>query len=59
LLLSLVLNSVLVRWSIPNMDDPIVLAAVVGMLLVTSVAAALVPARRATAIEPAIALTSE
>jgi ABC-type antimicrobial peptide transport system permease subunit len=59
LLLSLVLNSVLVRWSIPNMDDPFVLAAVVGMLLVTSVAAALVPARRATAIEPAIALTSE
>jgi predicted permease len=59
LMMSLVLNSVLVRWSIPNMDDPIVLAAVVGMLLVTSVAAALVPARRATAIEPAIALTSE
>jgi predicted permease len=59
LMMSLVLNSVLVRWSIPNMDDPFVLAAVVGMLLVTSVAAALVPARRATAIEPAIALKNE
>jgi predicted permease len=59
LMLSLLLNSVLVRWSIRNMADPFVLAAVVGMLLVTSVAAALVPARRATAIEPAIALKSE
>lgn len=59
LTLSLVLNSVLVRWSIRNMDDPFVLAAVVGALLVTSVAAALIPARRATGIEPALALKSE
>jgi len=59
LTLSLLLNSVLLRWSIRNMDDPLVLAAVVGALLITSVAAAVIPARRATGIEAAIALKSE
>jgi putative ABC transport system permease protein len=59
LVLSLALNSVLTRWSIRNMDDPLVLASVVGALLLTTVAAALIPARRATAIEPAIALRNE
>jgi predicted permease len=59
LTLSLVLNSVLVRWSIRNMDDPLMLAAVVSALLLTSVAAAVMPARRASGIDPAIALKSE
>jgi len=59
LTLSLVLNSVLVRWSIRNMDDPLMLAAVVSALLLTSVAAAVMPARRASGIDPATALKSE
>ncbi len=59
LVMSLALNSVLTRWSIRNMDDPLVLTSVVGALLLTTVAAALIPARRATAIEPAIALRNE
>jgi ABC-type lipoprotein release transport system permease subunit len=48
-----------VRWSTCNMDDPLVLAAVVGALPVTSMPAALIPARRATAIEPVTVLKSE
>jgi putative ABC transport system permease protein len=59
LTLSRVLKSVLVRWSTCNMDDPLVLAAVVGALPVTSMPAALIPARRATAIEPVTVLKSE
>jgi ABC-type antimicrobial peptide transport system permease subunit len=59
LTLSPVLDLVLRRWSIRNVDDPLMLAAVVGALLLTSVAAAVIPARRATGIEPAIALKSE
>jgi ABC-type antimicrobial peptide transport system permease subunit len=59
LTLSIALNSVLTRWSIRNMDDPSVLAAAVGILVAVMVAATLVPARRATSIEPAIALRTE
>jgi putative ABC transport system permease protein len=59
LMVSLALNSVLARWSIRNMDDPLVLAAVAGALLTMTVAASLIPARRATSIEPARALRSE
>jgi predicted permease len=56
---SVTLNSVLARWSIRNMDDPLVLTSVIGALLITTVAAALIPARRATRIAPASALRSE
>ncbi len=59
LTLSLLLNSLLLRWSIRNMDDPLVLAFVVGALLLTSVLAAVIPAHRASGIEAAIALKSE
>ena len=59
LTLSIALNSVLTRWSIRNMDDPSVLAAAVGILVVVTLAATPIPARRATSIEPAIALRTE
>jgi len=59
LTLSVVLNSLLERWSIRNMNDPLVLAAVAGTLVVSTVAATMIPARRATSIEPSIALRTE
>jgi ABC-type antimicrobial peptide transport system permease subunit len=59
LVLSVGLSSVLARWSIRNVDDPVVLVAAVGTLLVSTGIATLVPARRATAIEPTIALRAE
>ena len=57
--LSVGLSSVLARWSIRDVDDPIVLIAAVGTLLVSTGIATLIPARRATAIEPTIALRVE
>jgi len=59
LVLSVGLSSVLARWSIRNVDDPVVLFAAVGTLLLSTGIAALIPARRATAIEPTIALRVE
>jgi ABC-type antimicrobial peptide transport system permease subunit len=59
LALSVALNSVLARWSIHHMDDPSVLAAAGGVLLTAALAATMIPARRATSIEPAIALRTE
>jgi ABC-type lipoprotein release transport system permease subunit len=59
LVLSVGLSSMLARWSIRNVDDPVVLVAAVGTLLVSTGIATLVPARRATAIEPTIALRAE
>jgi hypothetical protein len=59
LVLSLGLSSVLARWSIRNVDDPVVLVAAVGTLLLSTGIATLIPARRAAAIEPAIALRVE
>lgn len=59
LVLSAGLSSVLARWSIRNVDDPVVLVAAVGTLLLSTGIATLIPARRATAIEPAIALRVE
>jgi hypothetical protein len=41
------------------MDDPLILAAVAGALLVTTLAAALIPARRAISIEPVSAFRIE
>ena len=59
MVLSVGLSSVLARWSIRNVDDPAVLIAAVGTLLVSAGIATLVPARRATGIEPTIALRAE
>jgi predicted permease len=59
LILSVALSSVLARWSIRNVDDPVVLVAALGTLLVSTGIATLIPARRATAIEPTIALRAE
>jgi predicted permease len=59
LFLSVVLDAVLAQWSIRNMDDPLVLVAVVGTLLISTLAATLIPARRATAIQPTVALKAE
>jgi len=59
LVLSVGLSSVLARWSIRNVDDPIVLVSAAGMLLLSTGIATLIPARRATTIEPTIALRVE
>ena len=59
LVLSVGLSSVLARWSIRNVDDPVVLVAAVGTLLLSTGIATLIPARRAAAIEPTIALRVE
>jgi putative ABC transport system permease protein len=59
LMLSVALNSVLARWSIRGIDDPLVLTAAAGTLLLATVVATLIPARRAIAIEPAVALRTE
>jgi predicted permease len=53
------LSSMLARWSIRNVDDPVVLVAAVGTLLLSTVIATLIPARRAIAIEPTMALRVE
>jgi ABC-type antimicrobial peptide transport system permease subunit len=53
------LSSVLARWSIRNVNDPIVLIAAAGTLLLSTAVATLIPARRATAINPTIALKIE
>jgi predicted permease len=59
LMLSVGLSSVLARWSIRNIDDPSILAAVAGTLLVSTVVATVIPARRVAAIEPTVALRAE
>jgi ABC-type antimicrobial peptide transport system permease subunit len=59
LVLSVGLNSVLARWAIRNVNDPVVLVSAVGTLLLSTAIATLIPARRATTIEPAIALRVE
>lgn len=59
LMLSIALNSVLARWSIRDVGDPVVLVAAAGTLLFSAGLATLIPARRASAIDPVIALRAE
>ncbi len=59
LVLSLGLSAFLARWSIRNVDNPLVLVSAVGTLLFSTAVATLIPVRRAIAIEPTIALRTE
>jgi ABC-type antimicrobial peptide transport system permease subunit len=59
LVLSVALGSVLARWSIPSPNDPRVLSSVVATLLLSALAATLIPARRAISVGPAVALKTE
>ena len=59
LALSVALGSVLARWSIPSPKDPLVLSGVVATLLLSALAATLIPARRAISVEPAVALKTD
>jgi predicted permease len=56
LALSLGLNKVVARWSIGNLNDPIVLAAVSLVLFVVTMMSVAIPANRAASIQPADAL---
>src|SRR5215470_7113084 len=59
LVLSVGLSSVLARWSIRHVENPVVLVATAGALLLSTGIATRIPARRASAIEPTIALKVE
>ena len=59
LLLSLVLKGVLARWAEGSEHNPQVVAAVTVLLVATSALAALVPARRASSVDPMEALRYE
>jgi predicted permease len=59
LMLSVVLNSILAQWSIRDVANPLVLAAVAATLLLMTLIAAWLPARRATSIDPAVALRGD
>ena len=56
LALSVGLNTVVARWSIGNMTDPVVLVAVSLVLCVVTIMSAAIPARRAASIQPVDAL---
>jgi predicted permease len=56
LALSVALNTVVARWSIGNLKDPVVLAAVSLVLVVVTAMSAAIPANRAASIQPADAL---
>lgn len=56
LALSLGLNRIVERWSIGNLNDPVMLVAVSLVLFVVALAAAAIPANRAASIRPGDAL---
>ena len=53
LALSVGLNKVVARWSIGNLNDPVVLVAVSLVLVVVTAMSAAIPANRAASIQPA------
>jgi ABC-type lipoprotein release transport system permease subunit len=53
------LNAVVARWSIGNLNDPVVLAAVSLVLFVAAMMAAAIPAYRAASIQPTDALRTD
>jgi predicted permease len=56
LALSVSLNAIVARWSIGDLNDPVVLVAISLVLLVATTMAAALPANRAASIPPADAL---
>jgi ABC-type lipoprotein release transport system permease subunit len=50
---------IVARWSIGNLSDPLVLAAISVVFTLMAVTAASLPARRAASIHPSSALRSE
>jgi ABC-type antimicrobial peptide transport system permease subunit len=59
LALSVGLNTVVARWSIGNMNNPVVLVAVSLVLGVAAMMAAAIPANRAASIQPTDALRTD
>jgi ABC-type antimicrobial peptide transport system permease subunit len=56
LALSVGLNTVVARWSIGNLEDPVVLVSVSLVLFVVTMMSAAIPANRAASIQPVDAL---
>ena len=59
LALSVGLNTVVARWSIGNLNDPVVLVSVSLVLCVVTMTSAAIPANRAASIQPADALRTD
>src|SRR6266851_5633928 len=59
LLLSLMLSGILSKWAEGSAHHPMVFAAVTLLLVLTSALAALIPARRASSVDPMVALRYE
>jgi predicted permease len=58
-LLSLLLSGALSKWAEGSSHDPVAFAAVTVLLILTSALAALIPTRRASSVDPMIALRYE
>jgi ABC-type antimicrobial peptide transport system permease subunit len=59
LLLSLMLSRILSKWAEGSAHNPLLFAAVTLLLVLTSALAALLPARRASSVDPMVALRYE
>ncbi len=59
LVLSLALNRVLAKWAESSVRDPLILFAVMLLMAVVSATACLLPARRASSVDPTTALRYE
>jgi hypothetical protein len=59
LLLSLMLSGILSKWAEGSSHDPVAFAAVTMLLILTSALAALIPTRRASSVDPMVALRYE
>jgi putative ABC transport system permease protein len=59
LALSVGLNTVVARWAIGNLNDPVVLVAVSLVLFVAAMMSAAIPANRAASIQPVDALRTD
>jgi putative ABC transport system permease protein len=58
-LLSVLLGGIVAKWAEASAQNPIIFAAVTMLLVMTSALAAFIPARRASAVDPMIALRYE